>query len=180
ADLANYAALLPAEAAQKQALILGAGGAARAVVFALLQTGWQVTLAARRLEKARAILASIRTFLPVAAPHQLCISLTNLKSTISNLQISLLVNATPLGMSPHVHASPWPQDLPLPPGALVYDLVYNPAETALARQARRQGLHAVIGAGMLIEQAALAFERWMNVPAPRQAMRAAIEEALTP
>jgi shikimate dehydrogenase len=182
ADLARG---LPAEPAEKQALVLGAGGAARAVIAALLQAGWRVTLAARRVEQAQALAAAL---FPLAHPSAsiTAISLSTLFSSIHkhqfsifNLHFALLVNTTPLGMHPHEQASPWHPNLPLPRGALVYDLVYNPAETMLARQARRQGLRAVTGAGMLVEQAALAFERWTGVLASREAMRAAIEEALS-
>jgi shikimate dehydrogenase len=63
-------------------------------------------------------------------------------------------------MSPNVDASPWPVDLSFPPNAAVYDLVYNPRETRLVREAHAAGLPATTGLGMLIEQAALAFEVW--------------------
>jgi shikimate dehydrogenase len=78
-------------------------------------------------------------------------------------------------MSPHLDASPWPQELPLPSGSAVYDLIYNPLETALLRSARRAGLPAFSGLGMLAEQAALAFERWTGLAAPREALRRAVD-----
>jgi shikimate dehydrogenase len=69
-------------------------------------------------------------------------------------------------MIPEVEESPWPAEIPLPKQAFVYDLVYKPPETALIRQAHAAGLAAVNGMGMLIEQAALALERWSGQPVP--------------
>ncbi len=153
------------------ALILGAGGSARAVAYALLTHGYEVTIAARRIEQAVALcnsLSTVRGHLQALELHQSSIS--NLKSSIH-----LLVNATPVGMAPHADASPWPAGLPFPSGAAVYDLVYNPPETTFVRQARAAGLPAVTGLGMLAEQAALAFERWTGRAAPRAVMLAAAQ-----
>ncbi|MEA2008162.1 MAG: hypothetical protein U9O54_03500, partial [Chloroflexota bacterium] len=75
--------------------------------------------------------------------------------------------ATPVGAAPDVEASPWPRDWQFSPRAIVYDLVYNPPETAFVRQARIAGLPAQTGLSMLVEQAALAFERWTGEMPPR-------------
>ena len=93
-------------------------------------------------------------------------------------QCSLIVNATPLGMTPNDRTSPWPDDVPFPPAAFVYDLVYSPRDTRLVRQARQAGLQAVSGAGMLLEQAALSFRLWTGLPEPRAQMREALENVL--
>ena len=77
-------------------------------------------------------------------------------------------------MSPDEHESPWPVDLALPTQAAVYDLVYNPVETQFTRTARAAGIKATSGIGMLVEQAALSFEIWTGLPAPRQEMYAAL------
>ncbi len=90
----------------------------------------------------------------------------------------LLVHATPIGMFPLQDASPWPVGVPLPPNAFVYDLVYRPSDTRLLQSARLAGLRAAGGAGMLLEQGALAFELWTGLPAPREPMRAALQLAL--
>lgn len=142
------------------ALVLGAGGSARAVVYALLSDGWNVTLAARRLEQAEQL---ANTF----PNHQLLI--TNYSSLILHPS-SLLINTTPVGMFPNVDNSPLPDELLLPPNAFVYDLVYNPRETKLVKSARAQGLNASTGLGMLIEQAALAFELWTGYTPPRETL----------
>jgi shikimate dehydrogenase len=75
-------------------------------------------------------------------------------------------------------ASPWPEKIPLPDRAYIYDLVYNPAETRLVQSARLAGLHAANGLGMLVHQAALSFERWTGQSAPLQAMAEAAAAAL--
>jgi len=144
----------------KSALVLGAGGSARAVVYALLSAGWNVTLATRRLEQAEQL---ANTF----PNHQLLI--TNYSSLILHPS-SLLVNTTPVGMFPNVDNSPLPENLSLPSNAFVYDLVYNPSETKLVKTARAQGLSATTGLGMLIEQAALAFELWTGHTPPRDVL----------
>ena len=152
----------------RRALVLGAGGAARAVIAGLLADRWQVLVTARRPEQAHALAASLDpNLLEVVEFDPTCLAQLN--------RISLVVNATPIGMYPHVEASPWPSDVPLPPGAAVYDLVYNPPQTALLQAARSAGLPAQGGLGMLVEQAALAFECWTGRPASRQAMRQAAE-----
>jgi shikimate dehydrogenase len=77
-------------------------------------------------------------------------------------------------MTPNTEASPLPENLSLPSNAFVYDLVYNPRETKLVRDARAQGLTATTGLGMLIEQAALAFEKWTGHNPPREALFEAV------
>ena len=95
-----------------------------------------------------------------------------------NLQVSsfdLIVNTTPVGMTPNVDQSPLPEDLTLPQQVVVYDLVYNPHETKLVRDARAQGLQATTGLGMLVEQAALAFEKWTGHNPPRELLYQSVE-----
>jgi shikimate dehydrogenase len=159
---------------QGQALILGAGGAARACVFALAQRGWQVVLYARRSEQAQRLAGDFAHLSP--APQVL--SQPVAQAAIA-MRFDLLVNTTPLGMPPNQTASPWPQNVALPQDCRVYDLVYNPPETPLLRQARQQGLAAANGLGMLVRQAALAFLQWTGLSADRlpgilQAMHAAV------
>ena len=154
------------------ALILGAGGSARAVMYALLTHGFQITIAARRIEQAQKLceLFSDKNNTPCA------VELTFL--SISNLQSEprLIVNTTPVGMHPHEDTCPWPVDIPLPKNTTIYDLVYNPRETMLVKKARTAGLPAISGIGMLVEQAALAFEHWTGLEAPRKVMRQAVGE----
>ncbi len=155
-----------------QVLVLGSGGAARAVTYALLREDWRVLLAARRAEQARALAQDLRGIgLPVKA-----IALTA-EALAPNLdELVLIVNATPLGMAPQVERCPWPDELAFPFQAAVYDLVYQPRETLLVRRARAAGLPAESGLGMLLEQAALSFELWTGRKAPLDVLRNALEE----
>ncbi len=171
ADLDRF--LTQAGISGQRALVLGAGGSARAVVYALLMRGWRLAIAARRLEQALEIMASFQS-----APGITETRITPLPLDPRELRFrpcSLLVNTTPVGMHPDVDRCPWPDGTPFPEGAAVYDLVYNPEETLLVRTARAAGHPADTGLGMLVEQAALAFERWTGHAAPRQAMRRAAE-----
>jgi shikimate dehydrogenase len=145
-----------------KALVLGAGGSARAVVYGLLHDRWDVTIAARRAEQAKQLAASF-------LQHKLRITNYEL-STIDLSSITLIVNTTPVGMTPNIDQSPWPENLPFPHQAAIYDLVYNPRETKLVREACAQGLRATTGLGMLIEQAALAFEIWTEHDPSHQLM----------
>jgi shikimate dehydrogenase len=157
---------------EHHALVIGAGGSACAVVYALVKKGWRVTIAARRLKQAKEL-----AYRHPGGDQDAIISAIKLsKSEIISLEmpISLIVNTTPIGMWPNIDDSPWPENLSMPNDAMVYDLVYNPSETKLVKGARAAGLIAVTGLGMLIEQAALAFERWTGIPANRDAMRNAV------
>ncbi len=151
----------------KSAIVFGSGGSARAVVYALLSDGWSVTIAARRMEQAEFLAESLKTA---------CSQIENiLLDSVGRWRGGLLVNATPLGMTPAVDTSPWPENIPLPEGIAVYDLVYNPRETRLVSESRAAGLSAATGLGMLIEQAALAFEIWTSCHPPRDVLWQAVE-----
>lgn len=160
----------------KRALILGAGGSARAVLYALVLAGWDVIVAARRLQQAQQLVDSFQStdYSTVSTAVQLNYQGFNL--LLSDLD--LIVNATPLGMWPKIDESPWPEGLDFPAHAMIYDLVYNPPETLLIRQARDAGLQAASGLGMLVEQAALADQRWTGGNPPREAMFAAVPQHL--
>jgi len=140
----------------KSVLVLGAGGSARAVVYALVNDDCDVTVAARRLMQAQELVAQFPN------PNSRISNIEYKPTTLYSQLPTLIVNTTPLGMSPNIDASPWPDDLPFPPNAAIYDLVYNPRETKLVKDARAAGLPAATSLGMLIEQAALAFEIWTN------------------
>ena len=155
------------------ALILGAGGSARAVAYVLASAGVPVRIWTRRPAQAAQLVADLR-------PHLTDESLIlDLQSSIPNIEyqrlmIKLIINCTPVGMTPHTNASPWPDDLPFQSGQFLYDLVYNPSETRLMRQARAGGAAVSNGLGMLLHQGALAWEQWTGVPAPLAAMRLAL------
>jgi shikimate dehydrogenase len=137
----------------KSALVLGAGGAARAIVHALLGTGVErVTLVNRTSERAARLSGALGTSVSVAPWDKL---------TVRMREADLFVNTTSLGMAgqPALEI-----DLAnLPREAIVTDIVYIPLTTPLLDQAGRRGLRTVGGLGMLLHQAAPGFERWFGV-----------------
>ncbi len=169
-DSAGFLAdLLPWLPEPRSSIVLGAGGAARAVAYALGTVGCKVRLASRRLGQAREL---ERQFANVTA-IDLC------TEALHEAEADLLVNATPAGTFPDVDTWAWPADLSLPRKAMIYDLVYNPPETRLIKQARRAGLRAMNGLGMLVEQAARSFELWTGYrPLSRLLMNAIGQTAI--
>ncbi len=152
---------------RKSAIVLGSGGAARAVVYALLHDDWEVTIAALLMDQARELADSYRSSKLKVVNFEL--------SNIELSNISLVVNTTPVGMTPDVDSSPWPANVPFPRAA-IYDVVYNPRETKLVKDACTQGLSATTGLGMLIAQAALSFEIWTGHKPPREVLLAAVDQ----
>lgn len=151
------------------ALVLGSGGAARSVAYALMSQGWEVTIAARRMAQAQ-VLAETFNFPNLNTAHW---DALNNPSFLK--RFSLLVNTTPVGMTPDVGACPLPAEAVLPDGMVVYDLIYNPRQTALMMFATQRGHTAFNGLGMLVHQAALAFEIWTGVPVSVEKMTRAIQ-----
>lgn len=177
-DATGFFKSLPAETTQRLAnghvLILGAGGAARAVLAALAfentDSPAQVLLAVRSPEKAQA-LVTLWNGWREEAPRPLSeLTLVNAASltTAQLAGVDVLINTTPLGMHPHPNALPMPltQLSLLSTQAHVVDLIYNPAETLLMQEARQHGCPVVInGLGMLVHQAIEAFCTWTKLPA---------------
>ena len=150
-----YAPIADLELAGAPVTVVGSGGAARAVLFALARIGvGQVTLLVRNPLKGAGLLAAFGLkgqALPLAA---------------GTPPAALLVNAATLGM---VGEPPLALDLsPLPDDAVVYDLVYAPLETGLLAAARARGLDTVDGLEMLVGQAAVAFELFFGAAPPRE------------
>jgi len=158
------------------ALVLGAGGSARAVLYSLLQDGWNCFVCARRVAQAEAIREEYSLLQFGGEIRVIPYNRDAISGVIS--RIRLIVNTTPLGMSPNIDQNPWPNSLALPEKSFVYDLVYNPYRTRLIRQAQAEGIGFASGIGMLIEQAALAFELWTGCTAPRDIMRVTALEHL--
>ena len=90
----------------------------------------------------------------------------------------VIVNTTPVGLSPNIEASPWPDDLPLPKNALIFDLLNNPARTKFMQQAKRAGLRAVNGWNMLVYQGAAAFAKWTGIEPPVDVMKHALAASM--
>jgi len=173
--LADQARFIRNSGIEKKALVLGAGGAARAVVYALLKDGWKVSLAVRRadLNQARKLIEAFDQPTGSNSMDFVLLEAGDLERLGSGIQ--LIVNATPIGMFPEADFSPWPNGLPFPKEAAIYDLVYNPRQTRLVREAQNAGLRATTGLGMLVEQAALSFACWTGRDVPREVLYAAVE-----
>lgn len=151
-----------------EALVLGAGGGARAVVSALLDEGVErIWLRNRTVARARELVRDLGSSrVRVIGEPDPVTSLPPLR---------LVVNATRLGIH---DGDPLPIDPTALPGTpVLLDLVYRPAETAWVRAGRDAGLRASDGGEMLVEQGALAFERWWGVRAPRDVMRRELDAA---
>ncbi|NLS76424.1 MAG: shikimate dehydrogenase [Chloroflexi bacterium] len=159
----------------KRALVLGAGGAARGIVYALARAGAQVTLLNRTVERGEALVREISRLLPGRSLEARALLPEELGKARDDAE--LLVNTTPLGMWPRVEASPWPDDLPFPAHLTVFDLVYNPLRTRLLSQAQAAGAKAIGGLKMLVYQGAISFRWWFDVMPPTDVMyRACVDE----
>jgi shikimate dehydrogenase len=143
--------------AGRSCAVLGAGGAARAIVRALGEAGARVSVVARRPDAAEAAAG--------LAPDADATTFEHVDAVVGAADI--VVNATPLGM--RGEDVPFRSDV-LTPGQFVVDTVYHPAETPLLAAARARGVPCANGLGMLVHQAALAFELWTGESAPLAVM----------
>lgn len=148
----------------RRALILGTGGAARAVAAALRRQGVAVAVAGRNTGAAY----RLRDHLGVDAIEN---DVRAIAAAVESAD--LLVNATPVGGEGGPAMSPLPDTVPLHPALVVVDLVYRPRRTRLLEQAALAGCRTVEGVEMLIEQGAHSFELWTGATAPVSAMRRA-------
>ena len=152
-----------ASQALKTALVLGAGGAARAVAFGLRQRGVDVTVTSRTLERSRQIATEVG-----------CKAVDwNARYRVAH---DCIVNATPVGMHPDVNETPFSKDH-LRPYMVVFDTVYNPENTLFVKEARSLGCRIVTGVDMFVRQAAIQFKIWHNAEAPERVMREALKRA---
>lgn len=150
----------------RMARVFGAGGAARAVVQALRGAGFAIVVAARRVEEAERLVAGLDPQFNHAVALEHFAAPTDFAFDDRAGILDLVVNTTPLGMSGQ---APLALDFShVPPGATVYDLVYDPLETPLLADARRRGHSTIDGLSMLIGQAAIAFALFFGAPAPRE------------
>jgi len=143
-------------------VVVGAGGAARAVVFGLLWSGCQqITILNRTLQRAEALVSTFDRQAGHGATLR-ALPLTPETLVESARAADLLVHSTSVGMWPRVEGSVWPPGVPVPSHLTVMDLVYNPLETRLLGQARESGARIVDGLGMLVRQGALALGLWTH------------------
>jgi len=144
--------------------IIGAGGAARAIGFNIVDNGGRVTIINRSIQKGEGLAKDLGAdFKPL--------------SGLKHIRADILINTTPVGMSPQT------QDLPLSPelirkNMLVMDIVYNPVQTALLKHARQMGCRTIDGVAMFVYQGAFQFTLWTGMEAPIETMRRAVYTAL--
>ena len=157
------------EIKDKRVLILGSGGAARAIAFSLVEKGASLTILNRHPISAINLAERIKAIFGIDV-EALEFSENNLKISLEKADI--LVNTTSLGMTPNVEVSPIPAKL-MHPGVIVFDIIYNPLKTRLLMEAEMRGLRVITGIEMLIWQGAYAFELWTGESAPLEIMRTA-------
>lgn len=162
-----------ADLAGRHIVILGSGGAARAITFALAAESRATALTLLGIDDGErtTLVHDVRatTALPIAE------GLLN-DATLSRIlpTAQILIHCTPVGMTPKTDASCVPASL-LHAGLVVMDIVYNPRETRLLREARQAGCKTIAGLEMFLHQAAAQFELWTHRPAPVELMRAVLE-----
>lgn len=163
----------------RRAVILGAGGAARAVVFRLAREGARLILTNRTPERAERLAEAVQEAGFSAEAVQVLPMDDTPRLAAALAEAELLVNTTRIGMHPDENSVPpvplqaFHQDL------LVYDLVYNPVETQLLKLAREAGCRTLTGVKMLVYQGAAAFQRWTGVWPPTDVMEAAVLRGLS-
>lgn len=151
--------------------LLGAGGAARAVAFTLAEQGVkEIRIINRSREKATSLAEHLSAIVPTSV-----VDPADGQHAIADA--TLLINTTSIGMYPQVDEMPVPAEW-LHERLIVSDLIYNPLETRLLKQARLIGARAHSGVGMFVNQGALAFELWTGEKAPSEIMREVVLQQL--
>jgi shikimate dehydrogenase len=145
-------------------VIIGAGGAARAIGFGILRAGGKVVILNRTPEKGKRLADDL------GADFKLL-------SECRGVEGQILINTTPVGMFPHADKMPLNADL-LRPELTVMDIIYNPLKTLLLKKAEKAGCRTIGGLSMFIQQGAFQFELWTGETAPIEVMTTAVEKTL--
>ena len=148
--------------AKSTVLLVGNGGAARSAAYGLVDSGAKLSIVGRNPDRVRSLAKA-------------CGAEPLLREQLDARKFDAVVHATPLGMYPHTDGCFFPNSIP---AELVFDMVYNPIETALTRRAVQQGLTVISGLQMFVEQAVRQFEIWTGCAGPRTVMEKAALEAL--
>jgi len=145
-------------------VIIGAGGAARAIGFILKEKGVAISIVNRSLSRGELLASSLGCeFVPL--------------NDIESVKGDILIQTTPVGMFPHIDACPVPEKI-LNPGMVVMDIIYTPLETVLLKKARARGCTVIRGVDMFVRQGAEQFRLWTRLDPPISVMRHAVSEAL--
>ncbi|MCX6005060.1 MAG: shikimate dehydrogenase [Chloroflexi bacterium] len=158
----------------KNVVILGAGGASRAIAFILSERGADITILNRTSGKA---IQFIETVSQTTGKIMGTLELNEMNLSTVMPVADILINATSVGMSPDSNDTLVTRDL-LRPGMVVVDIVYNPFKTKLLMEAEKAGATTIGGIEMLVWQGALSFEKWTGLKAPLEEMRKAARKAL--
>ena len=158
-----------------KAVVLGAGGSAKATVYALAVRGAEVTILNRTFYRAVELAEHMDAVLGKGSVKAVAIDDPDAAGVVR--ESDLLVNCTPVGMHPHPDAQPVPSEW-LHSGLFVFDQIYNPMETNLLKAARAAGARAANGVKMLVFQGALSFEIWTGQAPPTQVMEEAALKGL--
>jgi 3-dehydroquinate dehydratase/shikimate dehydrogenase len=151
---------------QLSIIILGAGGVARSIAFALHREGSQITITSRTYERAQALAEEVKCkAVDWHARH--------------SISFDVLINCTPVGMHPNVDEAPCHFSI-LKPGTLVFDTIYTPETTLLIREARARGCETITGVDMFVRQAARQIELFTGLEPDTAAMRVIMRKALSP
>ena len=156
----------------KKIVILGAGGVSRAILYSLLKEAREIVILNRTLEKAKNLVRDLSSKFGDKVRYGKLSTLT-----MELKEADILINATSLGMSPNEDKTPVNRDM-LRPELSIFDLVYDPPETRLLREARAVGAKTIEGLTMLIYQGAASFEIWTGKKAPLNVMMKAAREKL--
>jgi 3-dehydroquinate dehydratase/shikimate dehydrogenase len=156
----------PVHLNQVSVLILGAGGAARALAFGLHNEGAQITISARTYDRAQKLAEEVKCkAVDWHARH--------------SVNFDVLINCTPVGMHPNVDEAPCHFSI-LKPGVTVFDTIYTPETTLLIREARNRGCHTITGVDMFVRQAARQMELFVGRTPELDDMRDIVRRALSP
>ena len=145
--------------------IVGAGGGARAIGFGIKQEGGRITIINRSSPSGEKLADDLECDFKLLAD-------------VKKLPYDIVINATPVGMTPHDEYTPVKPEL-LAAGTVVMDMVYNPLKTRLLKEAGKAGCHTVEGISMLVHQGAVQFELWTGQKAPVDIMRSAVLDELS-
>ncbi|RAL25817.1 shikimate dehydrogenase [Thermoflavimicrobium daqui] len=163
---------IPLKLSEQKVVMLGAGGAARAVGYALATAGVRkISIANRTVQKADQLAKHLSRWTSTEA-----LALSHANQSIQ--EATLLINTTSIGMHPNTSQAPIPKSW-LHENLVVSDLIYHPKETELLQTAKQLGAQVHNGLGMLVHQAAIAFELWLGKAAPIQLMKEVLEASLS-
>ncbi|NOJ69795.1 shikimate dehydrogenase [Paenibacillus alvei] len=163
---------MQADIPSSRIVIIGAGGAARGIAYALLAEGCkELTIANRTVERAHALAEELSGFGKVRSV------MLNDTPAIPPQDVDIVIQTTSVGMHPHIDEMPVAKEW-IQSHMLVSDIIYNPLETALLQAAKAQGCRIHNGLGMFVHQGAIAFELWTGMKAPTELMRQKVLETL--